>query len=244
MDRLSTPKPSTKIHPDDHMWNTGKDWYFSVGESGLRVVELAIRLSSLGKVSSILDLPCGHGRVGRYLRAGFPEAKIYFCDLDRSGVDFCVEAFGGTGIQSQPELTKVALPATDVIWVGSLFTHIDMDRTKRWLTYLTQHLNPHGVLVATFHGQWSVEVQKTNPMIDAKSWDLILKSYEETGFGYAPYRDFDMGDYGVSLTRPGVVCDMVGAIPGVRLIGYMERGWADNHDVVMITKNDRAARWD
>src|SRR5574341_2047568 len=81
-------EPSLEIHPDDHMWRTGQDWYFSVGESGLRVIELALRMSLLPEVTSILDLPCGHGRVGRFLRAAFPKAKMYFCDLDRSGVDF------------------------------------------------------------------------------------------------------------------------------------------------------------
>jgi SAM-dependent methyltransferase len=250
------------------MWHTGQDWYFSVGESGLRVIELALRMSLLPEVTSILDLPCGHGRVGRFLRAAFPKAKMYFCDLDRSGVDFCVKTFGGIGVQSQLELTDVVLPTVDVIWVGSLFTHVDISRTQRWLIYLANHLNPYGVLVATFHGQWSVEFQKKHPMIDVESWNAILnsykntgfgyapyritrtkrwliylaknlKSYKNTGFGYTPYRELDMGDYGISLTRPGVVCDLVSAIPGVRLAGYMERGWADNHDVVIITRNDR-----
>jgi SAM-dependent methyltransferase len=237
-------EPSTEIHPDDHMWNTGQDWYFSVGECALRVVTFAVNMSWLPRVTSILDLPCGHGRVARHLRSGCPEAQMYVCDIDPSGVDFCAETFNGIGIHSQVELTEVTLPIVDVIWVGSLFTHVDMVRTKRWLTYLAEHLTPHGVLVASFHGHWSVEMQKTSPMIDAESWDLILKSYQETGFGYAPYRDFDMGDYGVSLTRPGVVCDLVSAIPGVRLIGYMERGWADNHDVVMVTRNDRLRVWE
>jgi SAM-dependent methyltransferase len=226
------------------MWLTGPDWYFSVGKSGLKIVESAINMSWLSGVKSILDLPCGHGRVARYLRACYPHAKMYFCDLDPSGVAFCAKTFAGTGIQSQPELTNVHLPTVDVIWVGSLFTHVDKDRTKDWLRYLADHLNPHGVLVATFHGLWSAELQKKEPMIDPASWDLILKSYEETGFGYAPYRDFDMGNYGISLTRPAVVCDLISAIPGVRLIGYVERGWADNHDVVMITKNDRLAGWE
>ena len=242
--RIKTVEPSLEIHPDDHMWNTGQDWYFSVGESGLRLVEFAVSMSWLSEVTTILDLPCGHGRVARYLRSACPEARMYFCDLDRSGVDFCAKAFSGIGIQSQPELTQVMLPITNVIWVGSLFTHIDLTRTKRWMTYLTEHLTPHGVLLATFHGRWSIELQKTSPIIDCESWNEIIKSYQQTGFGYARYRDFDMGDYGISLTRPGVVCDLVSSIPGVRLLGYMERGWADTHDVVMITRNDRLRGWE
>jgi hypothetical protein len=72
--RRSCPvEPIRDIHPDDHMWTTGKDWYFSVGQNALNVICRAINLSWLGKVSNILDLPCGHGSVARYLRYGFNE---------------------------------------------------------------------------------------------------------------------------------------------------------------------------
>ncbi len=226
------------------MWLTGKEWYFAVGESGLKSIKMGVALSWLQNVTSILDLPCGHGRVARYLRAAYPEAKMFFCDLEKSGVDFCTQHFGGKAVYSQPELTEVALPTVDLIWVGSLFTHIDLDRTKRWLAYLARHLSPQGVLVATFHGHWTRKYhEEILPIIDAGSWDLIMKSYGETGFGYAPYGTPGMMDYGISLTRPGVVCDIISGIPGVRLIGYTERGWADNHDVVAITKNDRFQNW-
>jgi hypothetical protein len=30
-----------------------------------------------------------------------------------------------------------------------------------------------------------------------------------------------LGDFGVSLTRPSIVCDMVSAIKGVRMLAYM-----------------------
>src|ERR1700741_2605589 len=93
-------KVSTEIHPADQMWNTGQEWYFSVGESALRVLRLAVAASWLPDVRSILDLPCGHGRVARYLRAVYPKAELYFCDLDQSGVEFCANTFVGSGIFS------------------------------------------------------------------------------------------------------------------------------------------------
>jgi SAM-dependent methyltransferase len=234
---------SREIHPQDLMWIGGPEWYFSVGEDGLRVVRTAISLSWLKSISSFLDLPCGHGRVARHLRAAYPAAAGYFCDIDESGVDFCARTFAGTGIVSKPELTEVSFPSVDVIWVGSLFTHVDFDRSQRWLAYLAAHLNPQGVLVATFHGRWSVEVHKKYPMIHEAAWQRIVRDAEATGYGYAKYEDPSAGDYGISLTRPAIVCDMVDAIAGVKLIGYIERGWADNHDVVMIAKNDRLRPW-
>src|SRR6267378_1570838 len=232
---------SKEIHPADQMWLTGKDWYFSVGKDGLEAVLRALSLSWLERVSAILDLPCGHGRVARHLRAAFPDIRMFFCDIDQSGVDFCANSFLGTPITSKPELTTVPLPNVDVIWVGSLFTHVDLDRTKRWLAYLAEHLNEHGVLVATFHGGWSIEEQKTHPMIDSASWAEIMRQYDASGFGFARYSHTDLSDLGVSLAKPSKVIDIASAIEGVRIIGYMERGWADNHDVLMLTKNDRVA---
>jgi len=87
---------SQVVHADDVMWNTGQSWYYSVGESGLKAVQSVLGLSRKREVKTILDLPCGHGRVARYLRAGFPGAKLTFCDLDESGAEFCAREFGGS----------------------------------------------------------------------------------------------------------------------------------------------------
>lgn len=237
------PDVSRDIHPKDGMWQPGESWYFRVGRSGLRAVELAVAGSWLDQPRSILDLPCGHGRVARYLRAAYPDAEMHFCDIDAEGADFCAAQFAGHAIHSVEELTEVALPCVDLIWVGSLFTHVDASRTRRWLDYLARHLNPEGVLVATFHGTWSIEMQKSHPMIDAASWDLVLEGFERHGYGYAPYRHGRAGDYGISLTRPAWLCDAIAAIPGVRMSGYQERGWAENHDVAVITRDDRLRPW-
>lgn len=237
------PDIDRTIHPHDAMWQPSESWYFAVGRSAFRLVDLAARTSWLPRISSILDLPCGHGRVARHLRAGFPDAQMYFCDIDHAGADFCAETFAGTAIHSQPELTEVALPTVDLIWVGSLFTHVDLDRTRRWLRYLCDRLTPDGVLISTFHGEWSLRMQEIYPMIDPESWRRIVSAYQQSGYGYAPYLDLDMGDYGISLSRPEAIFDAIREIPGVRVAGYMERGWADNQDVAIITKEDRDNLW-
>jgi len=225
------------VSPNDNMWTTGKD-YFSVGESGLAAVKAVLSLSRKRDVQTILDLPSGWGRVGRYLRAAFPAAQITFCDIETEGTEFCAREFGGDAFYSKPELSKLVLPYSyDVIWVGSLFTHVDYDRTKRWLEHLCSFLSPDGVLVATFHGNSSIEVQKTHPMIDPASWQKIVHEYENAGYGYAPYETIE--GLGISLCKPSKIVEVVEGIPGIRLLSYMERGWADNHDVLGVAKTDR-----
>ena len=190
--------------------------------------ERVLNLSDNRSVRRVLDLPCGHGRVARYLKTGFPDAQMFYCDIDAQAVEFCASTFGGEGIVSREDLLSVKLPdSLDVIWVGSLFTHVDRKRTEQWLVHLCKSLAEDGVLVATFHGAWSIEVAKTLPFLGAEGWDEVLRGYFDSGFGYARYPSGDY-DYGVSLSKPSVIVEMVERISGVRLLAYMERGWGHN----------------
>jgi SAM-dependent methyltransferase len=236
---------SRKIDPLDQMWESGPKWYFQVGQSGLDVVKKILTLSRNVKVTSILDLPCGHGRVGRYLRAAFPEARITFCDLDPEGVAFCAREFGGIPLLSKPELSDVEFHGQfDVIWVGSLFTHVDRECTERWLHHLCAVLAPNGILVTTFHGRWAIEVQaKYHRMIDEETWQKIIRQYDAEGYGFASYPSMASSKYGISLARASKIVEMVESIPGVRMLAYIERGWADNHDVLGLAKTDRLLAW-
>lgn len=227
----------------DTMWSGGPDFYDSVGESGLIAVLRGLASSWQSQTQRVLDLPCGYGRVARHLKAAFPEADLFFCDLERGAVDFCTRTFGGTGIYSVPELTLAGVPRDlDVIWIGSLFTHLDEDRTARWLGYLASCLAEHGILVATFHGLYTRHSQPV-PLIDDDSWRKVIADYDRLGYGYSRYTEHDMGDYGVSLSRPSKLMDMAAEIRGTRVVSYTERGWADNHDVLVLTRNDRFRGW-
>jgi len=261
------------IDPSDEMWLLGQDWYFTVGESAVLAVLRALAIGSLQNVETILDLPCGHGREARYLCAAFPEASFTFCDLNRAGVDFCTKTFGGRGVYSMPDLTQVRLQGPfDVIWIGSLFTHVDQRRTYEWMKFLCGCLGDNGVLVATFHGRWTIELQRIDGGIDRDPWRRILRDFERIGYGYAddgiPMRgsgriiNFAGGvpggrilarrfcglferarGWGVSASKPEKIIKIAGDIPGVRILSYSERGWADNHDVLAVARTDRFKPW-
>ena len=263
------------IAPDDEMWLVAPhlSYYFSVGESAVLAILRALGMGSLQNVETILDLPCGHGRVARHLCAAFPEASFTFCDLNRAGVDFCTKTFGGRGVYSAPDLTQVRLLGPfDVIWVGSLFTHVDQRRTYEWMKFLCGCLGDNGVLVATFHGRWTIELQRMDGGIDRDPWRRILRDFERTGYGYAddgiPIRGsgkiinfagsvpggrilarrfFGLFErargWGVSVSKPEKIIEIAGNIPGVRILSYSERGWADNHDVLAVARTDRLKPW-
>lgn len=234
---------SQTVSSRDHMYNTGPDWYFSVGADGMRAVFRALATSAMAEPKRILDLPCGHGRVARHLRAAFPRAEITFADIDTDGADFCAAEFRGQALHSQADLTRVDLGAPyDLIWIGSLFTHVDASRAAVWTRHLCQSLARHGVLIATLHGNWSREVQsRYGAMIGDGEWQRILAGCDATGWGYAPYAETP--DYGVSLCQASAVMAMASRIEGVRVLSYTERGWAGNHDVLMLTAWDRMEPW-
>ena len=236
--RYSKAEINQKTHPGDVMYRTGANWYWSSGRSALQVISSVLAFSWITQVRRVLDLPCGHGRVTRHLRAAFPEAELYCCDIDGEGAAFCAAEFKGVAIESQPDLTRVPLPGDlDLIWVGSLFTHLDQPRTASWLAYLVEHLRPHGIIVATFHGLFLPDMVSRAPDLDGASLTKINKGFTTSGWGYDTYRG--SADYGFSRSHPATVMRMATEIPQTRVIAFIERGWCYHQDVLALAKQDR-----
>lgn len=228
-----------EISPAETMFNK---WYMDVGVSGATCIYNACCVSWLGEVSDVLDIPCGYGRVLRHLVKLFPTARFGAADLDTKGVDFCSQRFGARPIYSEPDLTCVDFGRQyDVIWVGSLFTHVNHERTRAWLAHLVRFLSPGGIIVATFHGRYSACKGLEFGYTTQDCWEEILRGYESSGYGYADYPAAHgyvcpEGGYGVSLSRADVIVADAMAIPGVRVFGYTERGWTGHQDVLVVGK--------
>jgi SAM-dependent methyltransferase len=234
------------VSPNDTMKN---EYYFQVGRSAADCILIGLCAARVTHVNRVLDLPCGHGRVLRHLMALFPNAQIDACDLDEEGVGFCEKTLGATGIISSPDLTKAPLPGGyDLIWVGSLFTHLPRALAQRWLAHLATLLSRTGIVVATTHGRWCEHAYAKAQYIAKDRWDDLMRNYRASGFGYASYsreesHDFIDTDYGVSISRPSITIHDIEAIPSVRIYAYMERAWADHHDVVVFGQPSFDTPW-
>src|SRR5436309_14349941 len=113
------------------MWRSDSKYYFEYGETAVRLIRLAMDATGTGQVPThnVLDFPSGHGRVLRTLKAAFPRARLTACDIDHDAVDFCAETFGAEPIYSDEDPRAIELPGQyDLIWCGSLFTHLDAPR--------------------------------------------------------------------------------------------------------------------
>jgi SAM-dependent methyltransferase len=224
------------ISLNDGMLGGDERHYFSVGRSGLTNIQKALVSSrdDSDRPVTILDFPCGHGRVLRYLRAAFPDAEITACDLLTDGVDFCARRFGAVPVYSDADPARIKVPrdAFDLIWVGSLFTHFDARQWKIFLTFFRDLLRPNGLLVFSTQGRHAHHLlMNTVGMYDleATARRQILKQVEKNSFGYVDYSGSHK--YGISLAEPAWVCQMITSVDELRLTMVSEKSWDDHHDI-------------
>jgi SAM-dependent methyltransferase len=133
--RFDWPKVSTRIDLRDMMYEGHPTAYFLSGYSALFCIRKALDKAGKKSVASILDFACGHGRVLRSLAADFPKARLVALDTNKAGVDFCAKVFGAKPVYSNIDFSNLSFDGKfDLIWVGSLFTHL---RGERWPILMT-----------------------------------------------------------------------------------------------------------
>ena len=71
-------------------------------------------------------------------------------------LDFCQRAFSAKTVRSDIDFNKLSLPGKyDLIWCGSLVTHLDELAAINLLKFFHSHLSPDGLCIFTTHGQYS-----------------------------------------------------------------------------------------
>ena len=232
------------VSPRDHMYNgydpSETDGYFSLGRAALDCIRVSLLASQKESVQSILDLPSGHGRVLRYLQAEFPEARLAACDIDHEAVDFCAATFGATPVYGCEHPGEIDLQDEfDLIWCGSLFTHLDWHYWAEFLKLFEPALVVGGILVFTVSGRkiaamLADDEQGATLIKEDDARATILEGYAEKGFGYADYTlpeamrdELSLPEaYGISVARPSWACRLIQARPGLQLVNFTENRWA------------------
>jgi len=227
------------LSPRDEMWEGDEPHYRRVGESAVRCIKLAMLAAERepDSIATILDFPSGHGRVLRYLQRVFPAAAFTASDIDREAVDFCAETFGATPVYSNAELTGLEFPSSyDLIWCGSLFTHLGAHRWSALLQLFESLLAERGLVVFTVGG-------RTLPQQVKKGWTYglpleklaaLIEEYRREGFGFVEYDGYD--DYGISIARPSWTVATIERATSLHFVQYFERGWDGHQDVVVCVR--------
>jgi len=222
-----------------------EEGYFRAGETAARAV-LAATIAAGASPADILDYGCGHGRVSRWLRHNWPEAKFCFADIRKNEIEFCASEFAGEAFLIDRHFSKVDLPRSfDLIWLGSVFTHMDRDAWRDLLENLRRHLNPNGLICFSFAGRtvfnlldsgdyWGIEPAQHD---DARR---MVENYRRTGFGFLEQSRSDLGIWGRSIARMDWVMDFCHQAGG-RIRFFSESAYAERQDVIAISFPKQAA---
>ena len=214
--------------------------YLRAGRSAVDNIEHALSEASrdFASVRSLLDFGCGHGRVLRQLRPRIPQARVTACDVDAGGVKFCAAEFGAEGIVSSWKIERIRLGSYDLIWSGSVFTHLDAYGGDRLLTKLAAALEPGGVLVFSVHGDFSLDgLEHLYGAIYAEEAEEIRRQVAEEGIAFRPY-DASFGSfagtYGMTWHDRVYLEERARVLSGGELepLAFTPHGWDHHHDVI------------
>lgn len=244
-DKYATAGVNWTIHRDDGGMadknnEQARRHYIEDSASGMRNIFEAMIATGKTDINRILDMPSGYGRLVRHLKAAFPEAEITACDIIEDAVNFCYTEFGVEPVLSRPDVLNVDFGGRlyDIIWSGSFFTHLPMHRFKQALELFSRSLVPGGIAIFTTHGRFSSEYG-SDVYLPPELFANAGSTYRATGFGYADYdHRYSVNEYGVTLSSPAFVTKMLEGDTSLSLVSYIERGWDDHQDVVVLQKRD------
>lgn len=223
------------LHPTDAMYAGSDRHYLSCGASALNCILAGLAAVDRPPPQAILDFGSGAGRVTRWLRAAFPGAAIDACDLRAGDLDFLAAEFGARTWISGKSIADVQAPGRyDLVWIGSVATHLPAAATEALLAKTLSWTLPLGLVVMSLHGRFVIERQRSGiyKYVDDERWPTIVEGCERTGYGFAEYPR--QAGYGISVSKPSWAAALVECMPGARLASYVERGWDGHHDVVAV----------
>jgi SAM-dependent methyltransferase len=235
-------RPNLAVSDGDTMYSAAAARHYEfVGRSDLSVVLNALNLRAThpggdAAISDVFDFGCGHGRAARWFRAAFPEAAIWVTDLDQAGVDWCVKQFGCKD-------TGGDIPADrfDVVWLGSVFTHLPRQIVEGLIDNLLKSLKPNGLLIFTTHGRFAVRMMEGSlTASDVPGWshynlergsvEDLIRQHNEEGYGFVNYPH--QTEYGVCVAKSHWYSDRILKHDHYIQILMEEKG-SDNHQDVL-----------
>ena len=200
------PSVNNKISEDDWMWkgNMNTAAYLDAGWSVGRTL-MAAQIMQEDLPRRILDFGCGHGRVMRWLCALFPDAEIVAADRSRDAVDFCAQTFDAVPVYCNDSYEEIPLGGDfDLIWLGSVYTHLPMDLWYKLTALLKRNLASGGALAFSYAGPHVARLlidgeRNANAEVAEGNFEKLIDGYVETGFGYARHEGTGEREWGRSL---------------------------------------------
>jgi 2-polyprenyl-3-methyl-5-hydroxy-6-metoxy-1,4-benzoquinol methylase len=226
---------SLRLHGDDAMYWHNPAHYLSVGASALNAIQGVQAIAGIAGFGRILDFGSGAGRVTRWLRAAYPSAALTVADVRQADLDFCAETFAAETWNSGINIEAMRAPSLyDLIWVGSVVTHLSEVKTTDLLQRLAEWLNVNGLALLSFHGRSAFSWRSRLSYVPSDLLPEIERAFEDTGYGYSDYPN--RTGYGISFCSLLWMVSSVQRVSQCRLLTLSERAWDGHHDIVALQR--------
>lgn len=193
--------------------------YLADGLEAVQVIENVVGTAgkSMAELRSFLDFACGHGKSTRFLVKRTDPSRVWVSDIYADAVAFQRARFGVAGFNSAHDPGQVAFGRRfEVIYVGSLFSHLPEDAFRAWLATLYERLEDDGLLILSTQGA------SVQPLDDHSA---------ATGFRFVEIsesRSLDRRRYGSTTVTEAWVRRLAQAL-GIVQVAYLPRElWAQD----------------
>lgn len=206
--------------------------YLSTGLNGFNLIR-KILTSAHGHDrldGKLLDFASGYGRVTRFLAGYYSPEKIHTSDIKAEAVDFQTQHLGVPGFYSSYNPAEVKVNEKyQVIFVGSLFSHLNQDLYFRWLHQLVHMTREDGLLIFSVH-------DITLYPEETREDHIYVLNNEDAPFSFVEDRITAMNEYGVSFSTENFVQKQLAAIhPELKYVRY-KKGFGGLQDVYVVTR--------
>lgn len=172
--------------------------YLTTGWNGRNIIDKLItaKYQRWNNISNILDFASGFGRISRHLISEVGKENIWVSDIKKESVDWQKKHLEVKGILSEEDPNDFKPPVLfDIIFVGSLFTHLPERLFKDWLKRLTELLTDNGTLIIS---TFDINVHGKEYATEFK----YLEMSEDKLFNSLPSSIKGDDTYGITYTTP------------------------------------------
>lgn len=129
-------------------------WNLGIEDSQRLLDVLSENKVDLKPMKTILDFGCGCGRVIRHFLP-VTEAQLHGCDYNKSLIRWCQKklTFGRFYVNSLRPPLEYEDEQFDLIYLRSVFTHLDQELQRQWMQELLRISRPGGYIMFTAHGR-------------------------------------------------------------------------------------------
>lgn len=176
-------------------------------------------------LNSVLDFASGYGRLTRVLTQKLPKDRIWAADIYAEAIAWQAKTFGINTFVSAPAPGDITHDKKhDIVFVGSLFSHLPTALFHEWLQKLYGMLGPKGVLAFSVHDETLLPAGET---MDASGLSYFRTS--ESG-------SLDADIYGMSYVTEAFVADAIAKLNPGRPPAWKRffKGLYENQDLYVV----------